>query len=68
MVKDAYFSMKLSNYCKSKELISTLGGELWRNKKPIPTSEGGKAKHTNTTQFSLLLSFIRAGLCSSLQL
>lgn len=41
MVKDAYLSMKLSNYCKSKELLSTQDSVLWCYKEPILTSGGG---------------------------
>lgn len=57
MVKDAYLSMKLSNYCKSKELLSTQDSVLWCYKEPILTSGGGggggggeaKQIHANAT-------------------
>lgn len=70
MVEYAYLSMKLSNYYKSKELISTLGGVLCYYKRPILTLVGETcriAKQINSTPCSFA-HFIQAVLCSSLQL
>lgn len=56
MVEYAYLSMKLSNYYKSKELISTLGGVLCSYKRPILTL-GGKRCHIAKQINSTLCSF-----------